>query len=303
MKIGVAGLGNIAQKAYLPVMMAMDEDIEWHFYTRNQEKLAQIGKQYRVSELHSSVESLIDSGIEGVFLHTATETHAALIRQFLENGIHVYVDKPISEYLEEVEELMDLAKEKNLLLVTGFNRRFAPMIRELKKVPQKNMIFIQKNKPDSERSVQFGIFDMFIHVADTAVYLLDDPIVEISHTVTETDGQLENCVLQLETERAICVASINYRAGANAETVEIQSPEGTYRVTNLTEYESDSVGEREVRTFGDWDNTLEKRGFAPLIRKFIEAIKTGENPVSLDSSLISHQICAEIVAAYEEVED
>lgn len=300
MKIGVAGLGNIAQKAYLPVMMSMNEEIEWHLYTRNQEKLAQIGKQYRVDNLHSSIESLINSGIEGVFIHTATDTHAELIRQFLENGIHVYVDKPISENLEEVEELMDLAEDNHLLLVTGFNRRFAPMIRELKKVPQKNMIFIQKNKPNSTGTVHFGIFDMFIHVVDTAVYLLDDPIVEISHTVTETEGQLESCVLQLETEQAICIATMNYKSGANLEVVEVQSPEGTYRVTNLTEYESDSLGERETRTFGDWDNTLEKRGFAPLIYKFIEGIKTGENPVSLDSSLISHQICAEIVSEMED---
>lgn len=300
MKIGVVGLGNIAQKAYLPVMMAMSEEVEWHFYTRDQEKLAKIGKQYRVTNLHPTVESMIDSGVNGVFIHTATHTHAALIQQFLENGIHVYVDKPISENLDEVEALMALAEEKELLLVTGFNRRFAPMIQELKKVSNKNMIFIQKNKPNGSGTVQFGIFDMFIHVIDTAVYLLDEEILEMSHTVTETDGQLENCVVQLETENTVCIASMNYKAGANLELVEVQSPEGTYKVTNLTDYASDSYGEQETRMFGDWDNTLEKRGFAPLIRQYIEAIKTGgKNPVSLESSFLSHQICEEIVSENE----
>ena len=43
MKIGIIGLGNISQKAYLPVMMAMDKEIEWHLFTRDQEKLAKIG--------------------------------------------------------------------------------------------------------------------------------------------------------------------------------------------------------------------------------------------------------------------
>lgn len=300
MKIGVVGLGGISQKAYLPIMMSMSEEVEWHFYTRNQEKLAKIGKQYRVTHLHPTIESMIESGVEGVFIHTATHTHAAFIRQFLENGIHVYVDKPISEDLEEVESLLALAEDEQLVLTTGFNRRFAPMIQELKKVPHKNMIFVQKNKPNGSGTVQFGIFDMFIHVIDTALYLLDDEVVEMSHTITETDGQLENCVVQLETDQTMCIVSMNYKAGANLEVAEVQSPEGTYRVTNLTDYESDSYGEQETRAFGDWDHTLEKRGFAPLIRQFIEAVKTGDNPVSLESSFMSHQICAEIVADNED---
>lgn len=299
MKIGIVGLGNIAQKAYLPVTMEMSDQVEWHLYTRDQEKLKQIGQRYRTAYLYPSVEALIQSGIEAVFIHTATHTHAALIRQCLEQGIHVYVDKPISEQLEEVEELMAFAKEKELLLVTGFNRRFAPMIQELKKVPHKNMLFIQKNKPASSGSVQFAIFDLFIHVVDTALYLLDEPVEEISHRLYEEEGQLKSCVLQLKTAHTICVASMNYVSGANLETAEVQSTEGTYRVTNLTEYESHSFEKHAQKTFGDWETTLEKRGFSPLIRSFVQAVQTGENPVSLASSLKSHQICAEIVSSYE----
>lgn len=114
-KIGVIGLGGIAQKAYLPVMMTMSDEVDWHFYTRNQEKLAQIGKQYRVEKLYSIIEQLIESGITMAFVHTATETHGQIIKQLLENKIHVYVDKPISENLEEVKELMELASEKSAI--------------------------------------------------------------------------------------------------------------------------------------------------------------------------------------------
>ncbi len=149
MKIGIIGLGNISQKAYLPVMMAMDKEIEWHLFTRDQEKLAKIGKKYRITNLYSSVEDLLMSGIEAVFIHTATHIHEVLIRQCIEKGIHVYVDKPISENIDEVKALMDLAEEKNVLLVTGFNRRFAPMIQKVKEVPNKSMILVQKTKPNS----------------------------------------------------------------------------------------------------------------------------------------------------------
>lgn len=294
-KIGVIGLGGIAQKAYLPVMMGMGQEVEWHLYTRNQEKLQEIAKQYRVANTYSTIESLIESGVTAAFVHTATQTHGAIIRQLLENDVHVYVDKPISENLEEVKELIGLAKDRNLQLVTGFNRRFAPMVEKLKAVPDKNMIFVQKNKENGGGSVQRGIYDMFIHVLDTAAYLLDDPILKTSYHVVEEKGELKNCVMQLITAKTVCVASMNYVSGANSEIMEVMSPTGTHRVVNLTDYASNQLGHEQMEQFGDWVPTLEKRGFAPLIRAFIAGIQKGENPVSTESALLSHELCHQIV--------
>lgn len=300
MKIGIIGLGNISQKAYLPVMMTMDKEIDWHLFTRDQEKLAKIGKKYRIQNLYSSIEDLLVSGVEAVFIHTATHTHESLIRQCIEKGIHVYVDKPISEDIAEVKALMDLANEKNVLLITGFNRRFAPMIQKVKAVPDKNMILIQKTKPKSSGSVKYAIYDLFIHVVDTALYLLDEPVIQTHFTVKEENGELISCVLHLTTEHTECIATMNYVSGANSETVEVQSPTGTHRVTNLTDYEVETADQKQVYTFGDWDQTLEKRGFASLIRSTIAGFETKENPVSMESSLESHRICHLIVDGYEQ---
>lgn len=299
MKIGIIGLGNISQKAYLPVMMAMDENIEWHLFTRDQEKLAKIGKKYRIPNLYSSIETLLESGIEAVFIHTATHTHEALIRQCIEKGIHVYVDKPISENIDEVKGLMDLAREKNTLLITGFNRRFAPMIQKVKDVPDKNMILIQKTKPNSLGSVKYAIYDLFIHVVDTALFLLDESVTQTHFSIKEEDGELKTCVLNLSTEHTECVATMNYVSGANFESVEVQSPTGTHRVVNLTDYEIETAEYKQVVPFSDWDQTLEKRGFAPLIRATIAGIEKQDNPVSMESSLESHRICQMIVEDYE----
>ena len=55
--------------------------------------------------------------------------HGAVVRQLLQAGIHVFVDKPLSEELAEVKELQALAAAKNLRLMVGFNRRL-PLIRK-----------------------------------------------------------------------------------------------------------------------------------------------------------------------------
>lgn len=73
----------------------------------------------------------------------ATSVHFEIAKQCLNAGVAVFIDKPVSEKLQEVQELQQLAKEKGLLFMVGFNRRFAPMVDQLKQLPQKKL-FIWK---------------------------------------------------------------------------------------------------------------------------------------------------------------
>ncbi|UOF05484.1 NAD(P)-binding domain-containing protein [Lactiplantibacillus plantarum subsp. plantarum] len=59
LKIGVIGLGNIAQKAYLPVMAAMQDQYEFHLTTRNPEKRAQLATMYGFQHTHATLEELM----------------------------------------------------------------------------------------------------------------------------------------------------------------------------------------------------------------------------------------------------
>lgn len=113
MKIGLIGLGDIAEKAYLPVL-SRKENIHLHLYTRKQNVLLRIGKQYRINSLHDSLNSLIESGVKGAFVHVSTEAHFKIVKQLLENDIHVYVDKPVTSSLKSTKILLDLAKKRNL---------------------------------------------------------------------------------------------------------------------------------------------------------------------------------------------
>jgi virulence factor len=294
-KIGVIGIGNIAQKAYLPVMVEMQDTIEWHLCSRNQEALESIGKKYGFNHLYVSIEEWLDSGIEAAFVHVATVAHGEIIRTLLERGIPVYVDKPISDRLEETKELIELADAKGLLLTAGFNRRLAPLVQRLKEIPDKKMIIIQKDRVKNVEEVRFAIYDSFIHIADTALYLLDDEVVSVQSHIVEKDGELKRVWLVLETNTTSCFVSMNYEAGANQEVMEVQSLEGVVRVMNLTDMTITRKGEKQIVSFEDWEGTLRKRGFAPLIHEFVEGIAKKENPVSTESAYLSHSLCEKIL--------
>ncbi len=119
MKIGIIGLGNIAQKAYLPVYSQLRDQATFILATRNEQTRKEISEKYGFKEMVASTEELIEAGISACFVHAATKVHGQLVKQLLEAGIHVFVDKPLSENLAEVKEIQTLAAEKNLLLMVA----------------------------------------------------------------------------------------------------------------------------------------------------------------------------------------
>lgn len=303
MKIGVMGLGNIAQKAYVPVMNELREEVEWHFYSRDDKKIQKLAKAHSWQAVYSDLDLFLASGLDACFIHTPTATHGQLIRELLSRNIHVFVDKPISENYQEVADLHRLAEERQLILMTGFNRRFAPLNQTLKKVTNKNMIIAQKNRMEASALVKFEIFDMLIHVVDTVLYLLDDEIVSVAYRMSANEqGALKRGMITFETATTTAIASINMEAGAHTETVEVQSQAGTYLVENLDMLTKNEKGLLTTTGFGDWENTLKKRGFKDLVEAFIEAVKTNQESTitTAESSLKTHYYIDELYQDYLE---
>lgn len=301
MKIGIIGLGNIAQKAYLPVYSQLRDQATFILSTRNEQTRKEISEKYGFNEMVASTEELIQTGIAACFVHAATKVHGQLVKQLLEAGIHVFVDKPLSENLAEVKEIQALAAEKKLILMVGFNRRFAPFVDELKAVDNKNMLLIQKNRIASESTANFVIYDLFLHVADTLVYLLDDDIRQVQTKIIEKNGLLKRAILHVETETTTAIASMNLYAGANTETYQVTSPEGTLVLENLTDLTIQNPLVTQQKKFGDWTTTVEKRGFQQMVEEFIKAVQTNDDTyLKQEKVFTSHELCAQMLRKHQE---
>lgn len=295
-KIGVIGLGNIAQKAYLPVMATLQDQYEWHLTTRNEEKGQMLEHKYGFKHFHQTLDELIAERPLAVFVHTPTQTHFKIIKQLLENDINVYVDKPVSEDLQEVEELYKLAKAKQLLLTCGFNRRFAPFNQELKKISDKRTIVSEKIRENTVQPTAFAIFDLMIHSVDTAVYLMDEDIKDVHNFLVTNDGNLEQGYITLTGEKSQAQIITNMIGGSNLELSTVQGSETRQVVTNLSLLDTYKTGTVIQASRPDWENTLVTRGFDPLIRAFLKAVSEGSsNPVSPESSILRHKLCYDLV--------
>ncbi|MBC2315051.1 Gfo/Idh/MocA family oxidoreductase [Listeria welshimeri] len=299
LKVAVVGLGGIAQKAYLPVFAEM-ENIEVHLYTRNAQKLKHLSEKYRFDHYHQSINSMIESGINAAFVHSSTASHPEVIRTFLSHNIPVYVDKPIADNLEEVEELTCLATEKNTILMTGFNRRYAPKYQELKALSDKNMIVMQKNRVAQAGEARTFIYDDFIHVIDTIRFLLDAKIDQVNVFPVWQKKLLSSITVQISAGEKVATAIMNRDSGVNEERLAVMTPGAKYEVENVTETHIYEGTTERLERFGDWETTLYKRGFVPIIQAFLTAVRNGEKaPISEEDALQTHQLAEQILLQLE----
>lgn len=127
---------------------------------------------------------------DAVFVHTSTATHYQVVSELLNAGVHVCVDKPLAENVQDAERLIELAARKNLTLMVGFNRRFAPLYQQLKSQPGAlASLRMDKHRTDSvgPNDLRFTLLDDYLHVVDTALWLTNGQAQLKSGTLMTND--------------------------------------------------------------------------------------------------------------------
>jgi len=294
-KIGIIGLGDIAQKAYLPVISK--KNVEVHLCTRNEVTLRKVGAQYRFKNLHQNLDSLINSGVNAAFVHTSTASHHDIVEQLLNNNIHVYIDKPVTYDYASTEKLLKLATKKNLILTVGFNRRFAPSYQSAKELVNTNMIIMQKNRKSLPGDVRTFVFDDFIHVVDTLLYLFPNPVEKMLVNGMKKGDQLHHVILQLlAADGTTAVGIMNRDSGTTEERLEVFTPKGKQVVYNVSEVVMHEDSHEKKLGSNDWAPTLFKRGFEQIVDDFLLALVSGKEPqIKKQDILHTHKVCEEVV--------
>ena len=296
MKIGIIGLGGIFKKAYLPVISANRNKIDYYFASQNETTKDMLKNDYGFTHFCDTLDDLIMLEVDAVFIHAATVAHYQTAKKVLEAGIHVFMDKPLSEEYEETKELLSLAKEQGVMLMVGFNRRFVPSLTHISSQENKRVIYLEKNRAFAEQETKFAINDMFLHLVDTAVYLLDSANIKIVSSKLVAKNHLEYVTLQLEAGNTTAIVSMDMQSGAHTEIFRSTSPAGIIQVNNLSETIIETPDEVKKLNTSDWTPTLVNRGFDGMIKAFLNFLETGDSSdLRQDNVLLSHEICKKVL--------
>ncbi|MEW2424623.1 Gfo/Idh/MocA family oxidoreductase [Streptomyces nigra] len=298
MKVGCIGLGDIAQKAYLPVL-GVQPGIELHLQTRTPATLTRVadGLHLPDAQRHTDLDSLLSAGLDAAFVHAPTVAHPEIVTRLLEAGVPTYVDKPLAYRLDDSERLVTLAEERGVSLAVGFNRRYAPGYAQCADHPRE-LILMQKNRVGLPEEPREMILDDFIHVVDTLRFLVPGPVDDVTVRARTEGGLLHHVVLQLAGEGFTALGVMNRLSGSTEEILEVSGQDTKRQVLNLAEV-VDHKGQPTVRRRGDWVPVARQRGIEQVVLAFLDAVRAGK-VLSARDALATHELCERVVRAVQE---
>jgi virulence factor len=295
--VGVIGLGDIAQKAYLPVVGALP-GLDLRLMTRDRAKADRLGEAYRVGAggRFTDLGALIDSGVRAAFVHAATEQHVPIVERLLEADVDVYVDKPLDFTLDGARRLVELADQRGRSLMVGFNRRYAPDYVQARERPR-DLIVLQKNRVGLAEDARSLVYDDFIHLVDLLRFLVPGVIEDVDVRARTRDGLVEHVVLTLGGPGFTALAIMNRLSGSNEEVLEVSGGNGKRVVVNLAEV-IDHDGRQAVTRRGDWVPVARQRGIEQAVATFLDAVRGGRI-IQAHDALRTHELCEEVVRRIE----
>ena len=295
MKVGCIGLGDIAQKAYLPVLGSLP-GVELHLQTRTPATLARVADGLHVPQdrRHTDLDALLAQGLDAAFVHAPTIVHPEIVTRLLEAGVPTYVDKPMAYELADSERLVRLAEERNVSLTVGFNRRYAPGYAQCVDHPRE-LILMQKNRIGLPEEPRAMILDDFIHIVDTLRFLVPGPVEDVTVRARVQDGLLHHLVLQLSGDGFTALGVMNRLSGSVEEILEVSGQDTKRQVLNLAEV-VDHKGQPTIRRRGDWVPVARQRGIEQAVLTFLDAVRAGK-VLSARDALATHELCERVVRA------
>lgn len=293
LRVGVVGLGGIAQKAWLPVLSAATDWTLQAAWSPTKAKALPVCESYRIPYADSL--AALAAQCDAVFVHTSTATHYDVVNELLKAGVHVCVDKPLAEKLADAERLVEQAARRKLALMVGFNRRFAPRYNELKAtLSAASSLRMDKHRTNSvgPHDLHFTLLDDYLHVVDTALWLAGGSVRLQGGVLQTTDqGEMLYAEHHFSQSSLQITTSMHRRAGSQRETVQAVTDGGVFEVTDMREWREERGAGVVMRPVPGWESTLEQRGFAGCARHFIECVQNQTVPqTSGEQALVAQRI-------------
>ena len=218
--------------------------------------------------------------VDAVTVASTTRTHYEIAKFFLENGVHVNVEKPMTVTIEEAEDLVRISETKKLKLQVGHVERFNPALqaaREKLGIP----LFIECHRLAAfkPRGVDVDVvLDLMIHDLDVILSLVKSPVKSVSAVGAPVLTKFVD----------IANARIEFESGAVAN---VTASRGEVNLTTKKgEWKDDSI----PLDFESW--SLEKAdALLAETKAFIHSVKTGAPVVvSGHDGLVAMRVATQI---------
>ncbi|UGS24604.1 Gfo/Idh/MocA family protein [Flavobacterium channae] len=207
LKVGVLGAGHLG-KIHLRLLNQSEKYELVGFYDAFNENANKVAAEFGYKKFDSIAELI--AAVDVVDIVTPTMQHFECAKQVIEAGKHIFIEKPISNTVEEAEEIIALAKKHNVKGQVGHVERFNPAFTAVKDKIN-NPMFIE-----THRLAEFNprgtdvpvVLDLMIHDIDAILSVVKSKVKSVNASgvaVISDSPDISNARIEFENG---CVANI-----------------------------------------------------------------------------------------------
>ena len=297
LNIGLIGAGNFTKSVIIPNLKKVGGANFVGLCTATGVSAHSTGNKHEFNYITTDYKELLKKDdVNVIFITTRHDDHGQKVLSSLNSGKHVFVEKPLAIHESELEEIKDVlsSSENNSLLQVGYNRRFAPLVQEMKKVVSDlpmsvnyriNAGVIPRDVWIQDAEVGGGrIIGEACHFIDTCTYLIGAlPVSVFASCVTKPDQSIpdeDNVSITLKYQNG-STAVINYYAFGNSqlpkEAIEVFASDIAMKMDNFRELEIFRGAKKTKLKSSNQD-----KGFKGEFKALKTAIQTGNSAISFD---------------------
>ena len=310
LNVGLIGAGNFTKSVIIPNLKKAGNSNFVGLCTATGVSAHSTGNKHDFKYITTDYQELLKSNeINTVFITTRHNDHGEKVLNSLKAGKNVFVEKPLAIYENELEEIKTFYQnlEKKPVLQVGYNRRFAPLVQEMKKVVgnlpmsinyRVNAGVIPKDVWVQDPEVGGGrILGEACHFIDTCTFLTGSiPESVFASCVTKDDQSIpdEDNVSIIIKYKNGSTAVINYYAFGNGqlpkEYIELFAPDIALKMDNFRELEIFKGGKSDKSK-----NSNQDKGFKGEFIALKTAVEQGELAISFEELYSTSKVTFAII--------
>ncbi len=229
-KVGVVGLGAMGQH-HARLYSQMNCELVG-VADANPERAREIGEKYS-SKYYSDYRDLLDK-VEAVSIAVPTTLHYTIAMDFLKEGIHCLVEKPIAFNLQEAAGMIEAAQKMGVNLAIGHIERFNPAVVKLKQIVDEGtlgkllIISTRRVGPFVPRIRDVGVvIDSATHDIGVVKYLIGkEPVSVFSRVGRLNHTKEDHAVIVLDFEDTTACIEVNWFTPHKVRTLVATGSEG-----------------------------------------------------------------------------
>jgi UDP-N-acetylglucosamine 3-dehydrogenase len=277
LKVGVVGLGEMGQH-HARIYSQLNCELVG-VADANAERAKEIGEKYG-TKYYSDYHSLL-SKVEAVSIAVPTTLHHTVAMEFLREGVHCLVEKPVAFDLHEAEEMIETAERNQVNLAVGHIERFNPAVVKLKQIVDEGtlgkllILSTRRVGPFVPRIRDVGIvIDSATHDIGVVKYLIGkDPISVFSRVGSLKHPKEDHAIIVLDFVETTACIEVNWFTPHKVRTLVATGSEGIAYLDYI---------EQTVRVCNSHDaDFAEIQKTEPLkleLEDFLQSVAEGKKP-------------------------